>query len=233
MRKFQLFIKRAFDLTVSLMLLILLIVIPVLIIVPILIKVTSKGPAVFTQERVGKGGKVFKIYKFRTMLIPEESYDKDGNMLEPKQRITKVGAFLRKTSIDELMQLFNIINGTMSFVGPRPTLPYQVERYSEHQRKRLNMRPGITGWAQVNGRNDITWGEKIEYDIEYIENFSLWFDIKIFLKTVAVVFKQEGIAFTKDDAINAKEPAAATEASGEVADAALSESETKEETINQ
>ena len=103
MRKFQLFIKRAFDLIVSLTLLILLIVIPVLIVVPILIKLTSKGPAVFTQERVGKGGKVFKIYKFRTMLIPEESYDKDGNMLEPKQRITKVGAFLRKTSIDELM----------------------------------------------------------------------------------------------------------------------------------
>ena len=223
MRKFQLFIKRAFDLIVSLTLLILLIVIPVLIVVPILIKLTSKGPAVFTQERVGKGGKVFKIYKFRTMLIPEESYDKDGNMLEPKQRITKVGAFLRKTSIDELMQLFNIINGTMSFVGPRPTLPYQVERYSEHQRKRLNMRPGITGWAQVNGRNDITWGEKIEYDVEYIENFSLWFDIKVLFKTVAVVFKQDGIAFTKDDAINAKEPVTATEAFEEKAEISTTE----------
>ena len=233
MRKFQLFIKRAFDLIVSLTLLILLIVIPVLIVVPILIKLTSKGPAVFTQERVGKGGKVFKIYKFRTMLIPEESYDKDGNMLEPKQRITKVGAFLRKTSIDELMQLFNIINGTMSFVGPRPTLPYQVERYSEHQRKRLNMRPGITGWAQVNGRNDITWGEKIEYDVEYIENFSLWFDIKVLFKTVAVVFKQDGIAFTKDDAINAKEPVTATEAFEEKAEISTTENETKEETINQ
>ena len=121
----------------------------------------------------------------------------------------------------------------MSFVGPRPTLPYQVERYSEHQRKRLNMRPGITGWAQVNGRNDITWGEKIEYDVEYIENFSLWFDIKVLFKTVAVVFKQDGIAFTKDDAINAKEPVTATEAFEEKAEISTTENETKEETINQ
>ena len=232
MRKIQLFIKRAFDLTVSLMLLILLIAIPVLIVVPIVIKLTSKGPAVFTQERAGKNGKVFKIYKFRTMLIPEESYDKDGNMLEPKDRITKVGAFLRKTSIDELMQLFNIINGTMSFVGPRPTLLYQVERYNDRQKKRLEMRPGITGWAQVNGRNDITWGEKIEYDIEYIEKFSLWFDIKVLFKTVAVVFKQNGIAFTKDDAINAKEPVA-VEAPVENTEAASADSEAKEEIINQ
>lgn len=206
MRKFQLFIKRAFDLTVSVILLLILIVIPVMIIVPILIKLTSKGPAVFTQERMGKDGKVFKIYKFRTMRIPEESYDKDGNMLEPKQRITKVGSFLRKTSLDELMQIFNVINGTMSFVGPRPTLPYQSERYNERQKKRHDMRPGITGWAQVNGRNELTWTEKIEFDVEYVEKFSLWFDIKILFKTVAVVFKQDGIAFTKNDAINAKEP---------------------------
>ena len=207
MRNFQLFIKRAFDLTVAICALLFLIAIPVMIVIPIVIKLTSKGPAVFTQDRVGKDGKVFKIYKFRTMLIPEESFDKDGNQLEPKQRITKVGRFLRKTSLDELMQLFNIINGTMSIVGPRPTLPYQTERYNERQKKRHDMRPGVTGWAQVNGRNDLTWGEKIEFDIEYIENFSLWFDIKILFKTVGVVFKQEGIAFTKDDAINAKTPA--------------------------
>ena len=212
MRKFQLFIKRAFDIVVSITLILLLIAIPVLIVVPIVIRLTSKGPAVFTQERMGRNGKVFKIYKFRTMRIPEDSYDENGNMLEPKQRITKVGAFLRKTSIDELMQLFNIVNGTMSFVGPRPTLPYQAERYNERQKRRHEMRPGITGWAQVNGRNDLTWSEKLEYDVEYIEKFSLWFDIKIMFKTVGVVFKQDGIAFTKDDAINAKtqpvEPAA-------------------------
>ena len=204
MRKIQLFIKRAFDLTVSVIALIFMIIIPIMIVIPILIKLTSKGPAVFTQERVGKDGKIFKIYKFRTMLIPEESFAPDGRPLEPKERITKVGRFLRKTSIDELMQIFNVINGTMSFVGPRPTLPYQVENYSEHQKKRMRMRPGVTGWAQVNGRNDLTWSEKIEYDIEYIEKFNLWFDIRIYFKTVAVVLKQDGIAFTKDDAINAK-----------------------------
>lgn len=206
MRNLQLFIKRAFDLTVALVLLLFLIVIPVMIVVPIVIRLTSKGPAVFSQERVGKDGKVFKIYKFRTMRIPEESFDKDGNPLEPKQRITKVGAFLRKTSLDELMQLFNIINGTMSIVGPRPTLPYQVERYNETQKRRHEMRPGITGWAQVNGRNDLTWTQKIEYDVEYIDKFNLWMDVKVLFKTVGVVFKQKGIAFTKDDAINAKNP---------------------------
>lgn len=205
MRKLQLFIKRGADIFLSAVLLIFMIVIPILIIIPIGIKLTSKGPAVFTQDRVGKRGKVFKIYKFRTMLIPEESYDENGNQLEPKQRITKFGAFLRKTSLDELMQIFNILNGTMSFIGPRPTLPYQTERYNERQHKRHDMRPGITGWAQVNGRNDLTWTEKIEYDIEYIENFSLWFDIKILFKTVSVVLKKDGIEFTKNDVINAKE----------------------------
>lgn len=205
-RKMHLAVKRAFDLFAATLLLIVLIVIPVMIVVPILIRLTSKGPAVFTQDRVGKDGKVFKIYKFRTMRIQEESVDADGNPLPPQARITKVGKILRKTSLDELMQLFNVINGTMSFVGPRPTLPYQVERYDERQRKRLDMRPGITGWAQVNGRNDLTWTEKIEFDVEYIENFSVWMDIKILFRTVMVVLKQEGIAFHKNDAISAKTP---------------------------
>lgn len=205
MLKTQLFLKRAFDITVSLVLLIILIVIPVMIVVPILIKLTSKGPAVFTQERTGKDGRVFKIYKFRTMRIPEDSLDENGNQLEPKKRITKVGKILRKTSLDELMQIFNVLNGTMSIVGPRPTLPYQMERYTPRQMKRLDMRPGITGWAQINGRNDLTWTEKIEFDVEYIEKFSLWFDIKILFGTVATVFKSDGIEFTKNDAINAKD----------------------------
>lgn len=205
MRKFQLFIKRAIDLVCAVVLLLLMIAVPLLIVIPIVIKLTSKGPAIFTQERVGKDGKIFKIYKFRTMLIPEESFDENGNQLEPKQRITPVGKFLRKTSLDEITQVFNILNGTMSLVGPRPTLPYQTERYTQEQRRRLDMRPGITGWAQVNGRNDLTWSEKIEYDIEYIDKFSIWFDIEILFRTVAVVLKQDGIAFTKNDAINAKE----------------------------
>ncbi len=200
MRTFQLFIKRAFDLTVSVILLLILIVIPVMIVVPILIRLTSKGPAVFTQERVGKNGKVFKIYKFRTMRIPEESFDKDGRPLTPKERITGVGRILRKTSLDELMQIFNIINGSMSFVGPRPTLPSQVEKYTDYHNQRHLMRPGVTGWAQVNGRNNLNWAQKIEFDIEYVHKFSLWMDIKILFKTVAVVFKSEGIAFNDGDA---------------------------------
>jgi len=200
MRDFQFFIKRAFDIVLSLVMILMLTVIPVLLIIPIVIRLTSKGPAVFTQDRAGKDGKTFKIYKFRTMLIPEESFDKDGNPMESKQRITKVGRILRKTSLDELMQLFNVLNGTMSFVGPRPTLPYQIERYDERQKKRLLMRPGVTGWAQVNGRNELTWTEKIEFDVEYVEKFSLWFDIKILFRTVGVVLGQKGVAFTKPDA---------------------------------
>ena len=211
MRSINLFIKRAIDIIGASILLILMIVVPILIIIPIFIKATSKGPAIFTQERTGKNGKTFKIYKFRTMFIPEESLDENGEMLPPEARITKVGRILRKTSLDEVTQVFNILNGTMSIVGPRPTLPYQMERYDERQLKRLNMRPGITGWAQVNGRNDLSWTEKIEYDLEYIEKFNIWFDIKILFKTIAVVFKQDGIAFTKDDAINAKEPQTVTE----------------------
>lgn len=206
MRKVQLFIKRAFDLTAGIAALVVMIVIPLLIVIPIVIRLESRGPAVFTQERVGKDGRIFKIYKFRTMLIPEESYDAQGVMLEPKQRITKVGAFLRKTSLDEIMQVFNVINGTMSFVGPRPTLPYQSERYTERQKRRHEMRPGITGLAQISGRNDLTWGEKIEYDIEYIDHFSLWLDIRILLLTIPVVLGQKGIAFHKNDAITARIP---------------------------
>ena len=213
MRKLQLFIKRAFDIFVSLFLIILLTVIPVLIVIPIIIKLTSKGPAVFKQERVGKDGKVFNIYKFRTMKMPEDCLDENGNPRPPKERITKVGKFLRKTSLDELMQLFNVLNGTMSIVGPRPTLPKQVEKYTDYHKRRHEMRPGVTGWAQVNGRNNINWDKKIELDIEYIDNFSLWMDIKIMFKTVGVVFGGEGIAFKDGDSVLTKntQPTAATE----------------------
>ena len=204
MKLFQLGVKRAVDILCAVLLILFLIAIPVLIVIPIAICLDSKGPAVFTQERMGKNGKVFKIYKFRTMRIPEESLDENGNMLEPQKRITRVGAFLRKTSLDELMQVFNVLEGTMSIVGPRPSLPYQADNYTQRQHGRFKMRPGITGWAQVNGRNELTWTEKIEYDLDYIENYSLWFDIKILVRTVAVVFKQEGIAFTKNDVITSK-----------------------------
>ena len=210
MRNFQLFIKRAFDILASLTMILILIAIPVLIVVPVLIKLTSKGPAVFVQERMGKGQKVFNIYKFRTMSPPPEGtysvggklYKPNGELLEPSaNRITKIGSILRKTSLDELMQLFNILNGTMSFVGPRPTLPYQADNYSDEQKRRFEMRPGV---AQVSGRNGITWTEKLAFDVEYIDNFSLWLDIKILFKTVAVVFKKEEIEFTKEDSITEK-----------------------------
>ena len=215
MKNLQLFIKRAFDIVVSLLMIIALTVIPVFIVVPILIRLTSKGPAVFVQERSGKDGKVFNIYKFRTMSLPPEGtysvdgvlYKPNGELLEPSSnRITKVGAILRRTSLDELMQLFNILNGTMSFVGPRPTLPYQAAAYSDEQRRRFLMRPGVTGWAQVNGRNGLTWTEKIQYDLEYVDNFSLLMDLKIMLRTVAVVLKKEEIEFTKEDSLTAKKP---------------------------
>lgn len=201
MRKLQLFIKRIVDILISAIMILVLIAIPVLIIIPIAIRLDSKGPAVFTQDRTGKNGKVFKIYKFRTMLIPEESIRADGSEMTSKERITKVGRFLRKTSLDELMQLFNVLNGTMSIVGPRPTLPYQTERYTAEQKRRLEMRPGVTGWAQVNGRNDLTWTEKIVFDVEYVEKFSLWFDIKILCRTVGVVLKREGVDFNNPDKV--------------------------------
>ena len=116
---------------------------------------------------------------------------------------------MRKTSLDELMQLFNVLGGSMSIIGPRPTLPYQVERYNEEQMRRHEMRPGVTGWAQVNGRNDLSWTEKIVYDVEYIDKFSLLMDVKILFKTVGVVFRRDGIEFKREDAITAKAPTSA------------------------
>lgn len=201
MRNVQLFMKRVADILISLIAIIILTVIPVLIVVPIAIRLESKGSAVFKQDRAGKNGKVFKIYKFRTMRIPEESFDANGKPLTPKQRITKVGRFLRKTSLDELMQLFNVLNGTMSFVGPRPMLPNQAAVLDAQQNQRHDMRPGITGWAQVHGRNDLSWGQKIPYDIEYIKNYTLWMDIKILFMTVAVVLKKDGIEFKDGDTL--------------------------------
>ena len=189
MRLLQLGIKRAVDIVCAVLLILFLIAIPVLIVIPIAIRLDSKGPALFKQERMGKDGKVFKIYKFRTMLIPEESLDENGNMLESKQRITRVGGFLRKTSLDELMQLFNILNGTMSIVGPRPGLPYQADNYTERQRGRLNMRPGITGWAQINGRKKVEWNHRIELNIWYVDHLTFTTDMKIFFATFLKVFR--------------------------------------------
>jgi len=188
MRTFHLFLKRAFDVFASVMTI--MIASPIMIIIPIIIKLTSKGPAIFTQPRVGKNGKMFVMYKFRTMIT--EQYDSNGVEIMSEDRITKVGKILRKTSLDELPQLFNILNGTMSVVGPRPMLDYQASRCIGEENLRFNMRPGLTGLAQIKGRNNIWWEERIQYDIEYVKEFTFWLDIEILFKTVMLVFKKQG-----------------------------------------
>lgn len=190
MRKFNFFLKRAFDIVVSFVMIVLLIAIPVLILVPIAIKLTSKGPVMYNATRIGKDMKPFKMYKFRTMIT--ERYDADGNEIMSEDRITKIGRILRKTSLDELPQLFNILNGTMSIVGPRPMLDYQAPRCEGEEVLRFAVRPGMTGLAQAKGRNNISWTERIQYDIEYVKNFSFWLDIKIIFGTVLMVFKHTG-----------------------------------------
>lgn len=190
MRRFNFFLKRTFDICVSLFAILVLIAIPVLIVVPILIKLTSKGPAMYNAIRIGKDQKPFKMYKFRTMIV--EQYDADGNEIMSEDRITKIGRILRKTSLDELPQLFNILNGTMSIVGPRPMLDYQAPRCEGDEVLRFAVRPGMTGLAQAKGRNNITWTERIQYDIEYVNNFSFWLDIKIIFGTALMVFKHTG-----------------------------------------
>lgn len=193
-------LKRFIDVTASGISLILLS--PIFLIIIVLIKIDSKGPALFTQKRVGKEGKEFKIYKFRTMLTFEDSFYPDGSPIENYDRITKVGNILRKTSIDELPQLINIFIGDMSIVGPRPTLSYQVEKYDDNQARRLKVKPGLTGLAQINGRNSLSWEQKIQYDIDYVENITFLSDLKIILKTFVVVFKSEKIEFIAHDEIS-------------------------------
>ncbi len=190
MKSFNFFLKRFFDIFVSFTVLILFTVIPVMIVVPFLIKIVDKGPAFYKQIRIGKDQKQFVLYKFRTMIVAR--YDDNGNEIMSEKRITRLGRFLRKTSLDELPQLFNVLNGTMSIVGPRPMLDYQAPRCTKEEALRFTVRPGLTGLAQVKGRNNILWEERIKYDIEYINNFSFWNDIIIILKTVLLVFKKEG-----------------------------------------
>ncbi len=189
-KAFSLAVKRAADVAISLTCIVLLFVIPVFELVFLAIKLHSKGPALFTQTRIGKDKRPFKMFKFRTMIV--EQYDKDGREIMSEDRITPIGKFLRKTSLDELPQLFNILNGTMSIVGPRPMLDYQAERCTAEENGRFAMRPGITGWAQVKGRNNIQWPERIQYDLEYIRNYSLWWDVKVVFLTFATVFTSEG-----------------------------------------
>lgn len=186
MIKTQLLLKYFFDFIIALFLLIILS--PLLIICSLIILLFNGRPIFFIQERPGLNEKIFKIYKFRTMDIV-----KNGNTLPDHQRMTQLGRLLRKTSIDELPQLFNVLRGELSLVGPRPLLVEYLPLYTHRQKKRHQMKPGITGWAQVNGRNTISWEEKFEYDIWYIENWSLMLDFKIILLTILKVFKPSGI----------------------------------------
>lgn len=193
---YGLFVKRIFDLICSTVLLILLL--PLFVIIAVLIKLDSKGPVFFFQERAGKGGQPFTIWKFRTMCQNAVSMGEGFFTNENDARITRVGNFLRKWSLDELPQLINIFKGEMSIIGPRPTLMYQVEQYDNYQRQRLQMPPGVTGWAQVNGRNSLSWPERIELDIWYVNNWNLTVDFKIILKTIKVVKSREGIYADKE-----------------------------------
>ena len=163
---------------------------PVYVIVGILVYLKLGSPILFSQMRPGKDEKIFKMYKFRSML---DSTNNLGEVLPDEERLTPFGARLRSTSLDELPELFNVLKGEMSLVGPRPLLVEYLDLYSDEQKKRHKMRPGITGWAQVNGRNSISWSEKLSLDVEYVENFNLLLDMKILFMTVFKVFKKEGI----------------------------------------
>ncbi|MFU0823643.1 sugar transferase [Clostridium sp.] len=199
-KKLQFAVKRLMDIVLSLIGIIILI--PFYIIIAIAIKLDSKGPVIFKQIRVGKDNVPFKIYKFRTMVPDAEKKRElaiDCNNIEnfvfqskSDNRITKVGDFLRKTSLDEIPQLFNVLIGNMSLVGPRPEIPDVVKFYPEEYKQRLLVLPGITGLAQVSGRGEIELGKTIYYDLTYIKNFSILYDIKILFKTVLSVFKREG-----------------------------------------
>lgn len=199
-KRLQFAFKRVLDFLLSLMGIIILL--PIYLIIIIAIKLDSKGPAIFRQVRVGKDNVPFKIYKFRTMVIDAEKKrelaidcDNIENFVfqsKSDNRITKVGAFLRKTSLDEIPQLFNVLQGNMSLVGPRPEIPDVVKFYPEEYKQRLWVLPGITGLAQISGRGEIELGRTVYYDLTYIKNFSLSYDIKILIKTVINVFKREG-----------------------------------------
>jgi lipopolysaccharide/colanic/teichoic acid biosynthesis glycosyltransferase len=182
------FLKRFFDFGVTLVAL--LCISPIFAIAVILLTITNRGEIFFTQQRPGKHGKIFQIYKFKSMT---DDVDEKGELLPNEQRITPVGSFIRKTSIDELPQLINVLIGDMSLVGPRPLPVRYLDLYTKEQKKRHQVRPGITGWAQVNGRNQISWTKKFELDVWYTEHISFLLDIKILFMTIFKILKTSGI----------------------------------------
>ena len=163
---------------------------PLFILITIFLFVANDGKPFFFQSRPGKNGKIFRIVKFKTMT---DKKDADGKLLPDAQRLTLVGKFVRKTSLDEIPQLLNVVKGDMSLIGPRPLLTHYLHMYNDFQNRRHEIKPGITGWAQVNGRNAISWDKKFEYDVWYVDNVSLLLDIKILFKTILKVFKSDGI----------------------------------------
>ncbi|MCD4705415.1 sugar transferase [bacterium] len=181
------YIKRIFDFLLALSLLI--IVSPIIIIICIILSFVNKGNPFFIQRRPGKNNKVFRVIKFKTMTNEK---DKNGELLPDNKRLTIAGRFVRKTSLDELPQLINVIKGDMSFIGPRPLLEEYLPLYNDFQKRRHEVSPGITGWAQINGRNTTLFSKRFEFDVWYVDNLSLFLDIKIAVKTICKVFSSEG-----------------------------------------
>lgn len=191
------FFKRFFDFLISLIGFI--VISPLFLILWISLSIANKGAgAFFTQKRPGKNEKIFKVIKFKTMT---DERDAEGNLLPDVERLTKVGKFIRSTSLDEIPQLLNVIKGDMALIGPRPLRTYYLPLYSETQKRRHEVRPGITGWAQVNGRNAISWTNKFEYDVFYVDNITFILDLKIFFLTIKKVLIREGISQEKDGSI--------------------------------
>lgn len=181
-------LKRLLDLSVSLIFLCLFS--PLYLVIAIMVRTKIGSPVLFRQERAGLNGKPFTIYKFRTMT---EQKDVEGNLLPDEKRLVPFGVFLRKTSLDEIPEFFNVLKGEMSLVGPRPLLVEYLERYSPEQKRRHLVKPGITGWAQINGRNLLSWEERFKYDLWYVDNWNILLDLKILFITLLKVFKREGI----------------------------------------
>lgn len=187
---YKYFFKRLIDFIIVFC--VLVVIWPILLIITLWLHFANKGAgAFFAQERPGKGGKVFKVIKFKTMT---DERDADGNLLPDADRLTNVGRFVRSTSIDELPQLINVLKGDMALIGPRPLLVQYLPLYSKEQARRHDVRPGITGWAQVNGRNAIIWTKKFELDVWYVDHCSFWLDVKIIFLTIKKVFVREGIS---------------------------------------